>query len=289
MDAGDGVLIERYYHHLFTSDEEIHALCREIGIPDELATWKSDMAMFVARQAVAVHQPARPPALQAAVAPRRASGMGVAAVLLQRKPDDVAPLRGPDDQAVGRQEHGQAGRGTRSGTRCCAASSATSADDISMSWLFAKLRNRRQTSGEEAKQELLVYPRGSFEAIFQRLQQKIEENGAGADRPARRPGQPDRRRRRSSCTRGAPTRSARATTRASFESGGEPERYDAVLATAAHRHLRAGARPGAAGRGRRRTTSTRPTRSSTSRRSAWCSSSTASSTTTTGPTWPTRT
>ena len=40
------MLIERYYHHLFTSDEEIHALCREIGIPDELKAWPSSMAMF---------------------------------------------------------------------------------------------------------------------------------------------------------------------------------------------------------------------------------------------------
>jgi protoporphyrinogen oxidase len=104
------------------------------------------------------------------------------------------------------------------------------ADDISMSWLFAKLRNRRQTSGEEAKQELLVYPRNSFEAIFQRLQQKIEQNGRVLiDRPAAQisrtedggflvhPGAAD------SFRKGHDPRQ--------FDSGGEPVRYDAVLGT----------------------------------------------------------
>ncbi len=35
------------------------------------------------------------------------------------------------------------------------------ADRISMSWLWAKLRNRRQVTGEEAKGELLVYRRAA--------------------------------------------------------------------------------------------------------------------------------
>ena len=35
------------------------------------------------------------------------------------------------------------------------------ADEISMSWLWAKLRSRRQAGGDEAKEERLVYPRNS--------------------------------------------------------------------------------------------------------------------------------
>src|SRR5690349_2838006 len=46
VDTGDGVLLERYYHHLFTSDKEIHDLCDEIGLPDELEAWPSTVAMF---------------------------------------------------------------------------------------------------------------------------------------------------------------------------------------------------------------------------------------------------
>ena len=83
-----------------------------------------------------------------------------------------------------------------------------------MSWLWAKLRNRRRT-GEEAKEELLVYPRDSFEAIFQRLQQKIEEGGGRVliDRPAASVARDEDG--TFLVTPAPPIRSARATTRAS--------------------------------------------------------------------------
>ncbi len=228
MDAGDGVLIERYYHHLFTSDEEIHALCREIGIPDELATWKSDMAMFSHGKLWPFTSPLdllryKPLSILSRIR------LGVATVLLQRKPDDVGPYEGLTikewvHKHMGRQVWDEIWHPMLRGKF------GDRAGDISMSWLFAKLRNRRQTKGEEAKQELLVYPRNSFEAIFQRLQEKIEENGRVLiDRPAARvsrtedgaflvhPAAPD------SFRKGHDPRE--------FESGGEPERYDAVIGT----------------------------------------------------------
>ena len=46
IDVGDGVLVERYYHHLFMSDRHIQALCREIGLPDELEWRPSKVAIF---------------------------------------------------------------------------------------------------------------------------------------------------------------------------------------------------------------------------------------------------
>ena len=228
MDAGDGVQIERYYHHLFTSDKEIHDLCAEIGLPDELAKWKSDMGMwshgklwpFTSPMDLLRYKP---------LSPISRIRMGIAAVLLQRKPDDVRPYEGQTikqwvEKNMGKQVWVEIWHPLLRGKF------GEKADQISMSWLFAKLRNRRQTSGEEAKQELLVYPRNSFEAIFQRLQQKIEENGRVLiDRPAARisrtddggflvhPAAPD------SFRKGHDPRE--------FESGGEPERYDAVLAT----------------------------------------------------------
>ena len=85
-----------------------------------------------------------------------------------------------------------------------------------MSWLWAKLRNRRQVTGEEAKGELLVYPKGSFESIFARLRDLIEERGGRVliDRPAARLAR-DARRRLPGHRRRRRTRSAAATTRAS--------------------------------------------------------------------------
>jgi len=36
LDLGDGALIERYYHHLFTSDREIVDLYEEVGLGGEV-------------------------------------------------------------------------------------------------------------------------------------------------------------------------------------------------------------------------------------------------------------
>jgi protoporphyrinogen oxidase len=103
------------------------------------------------------------------------------------------------------------------------------AGDVSMSWLWAKLRNRRQVTGEEAKGELLVYPKGSFESIFVRLRDLIAENGGRVliDHPAARVARSDGSflvwpAASDSFRRGHDPRK--------FEVAGEPERYDAVIA-----------------------------------------------------------
>src|SRR3954447_5058735 len=36
LDVGGGHLLERYYHHLFSTDRHIAALYDELGMPDEL-------------------------------------------------------------------------------------------------------------------------------------------------------------------------------------------------------------------------------------------------------------
>jgi protoporphyrinogen oxidase len=228
VDAGDGVLLERYYHHLFTSDREIHDLCDEIGLEDELAKWESTVAMFSEGELHPFTTPMdllryKPMSLPARIR------MGLAVLMLQRRAPVVDPFESLTikqwvERNMGKQAWskiwGPMLRGKFGGQ----------ADQISMSWLWAKLRNRRQTKGEEAKQEFLVYPRHSFEAIFVRLQERIEEQGGRVltDRPAARvsraddsflvyPAAPD------SFRRGHDPRG--------FEPGGEPERYDAVIAT----------------------------------------------------------
>jgi protoporphyrinogen oxidase len=105
------------------------------------------------------------------------------------------------------------------------------ADDIAMAWLWGKLTTRRQIKGAEARKELLGYPGRSFETLFTRLREAIEDGGGRVliDRPAARLARavgggfevagsaPD------SFRRGHDPRE--------FEPAGEPERYDRVIAT----------------------------------------------------------
>src|SRR3712207_305303 len=46
LDVGGGHLLERYYHHLFTSDRHIADLYAELGMPDELERRPSSVAFF---------------------------------------------------------------------------------------------------------------------------------------------------------------------------------------------------------------------------------------------------
>jgi protoporphyrinogen oxidase len=46
LDVGGGELLERYYHHLFTSDRHIAALYEELGMHDAIEWIPSSVAMF---------------------------------------------------------------------------------------------------------------------------------------------------------------------------------------------------------------------------------------------------
>jgi len=228
LDTGDGVLIERYYHHLFTTDREIADLCAEIGLDDELATWPSTVAMFADGRLHRFTTPLdllryRPISLAARIR------MGLAVLLLQRRHHDVEPFEG-----ITIRHWVERSMGSEAWTKVWGpllrAKFGDKADQIAMSWLWAKLRNRRQVTGEEARQEVLVYPRHSFESIFARLRDRIEELGGRVliDRPAvrlaRAAGQ-------FLVTPGAPESFRRGHDPRTFEPAGEPERYDAVIAT----------------------------------------------------------
>jgi protoporphyrinogen oxidase len=228
IDTGDGVLVERYYHHLFTSDRDMADLCREIGC--ELETWPSSVGMFADG---ALHPFTTPMDLlrYRPMAPWNRVRMGLAVLWLQRRAHSVEPfepitIKQWVTKAMGRQAWEKVWGPLLYGKF------RDQAGDISMSWLWAKLRNRRQVSGEEAKQELLVYPKGSFESIFVRLRDLISERGGRVmiDRPAARLARRDGSflvwpAKAQSFRRGHDPRE--------WELDGEPERYDAVIAALA--------------------------------------------------------
>lgn len=89
---------------------------------------------------------------------------------------------------------------------------------------------RRQIKGKEARQELLGYPRGSWQPLLERLREEIEERGGRVliDRPAtglRAAGEGFE------ISSGPPGSWRLGHDPRGFEPGGPPERYDAVVAT----------------------------------------------------------
>ena len=229
LDVGGGHLIERYYHHLFTSDRHIAELYDELGMPDELEWRPSSVGMFADGVAYAFTTPLDLLRFAPMSLPARLR-MGLAVVWLQRRHPTVdafhdVTARSWVERAMGQQAwdkvwgpllHGKFG---------------ARADDIAMAWLWGKLTTRRQIKGEEARKELLGYPRGSFETVFERLRAAIADDGGRVliDRPAARVS------RHAgggfAVTGGAPDSFRRGHDPRGFEVHGEPERYDRVIAT----------------------------------------------------------
>jgi protoporphyrinogen oxidase len=225
FDAGGGVRLERYYHHLFTTDRHIAALFDELGLEDELEWRGSTTAMLAGGRLWPFTTPGD--LLRFSPLPPVARvRMGAAAVAIQR----FAGRRGPFERvtarawierwmgrAAWREVWGPLLRG-KFGER---------ADDIAMVWLWSKLRLRR---GEDARDERLGYPRGSWESLLEALAARVRAGGGRVliDRPAARlePVQDGWL-----VTPGAPESFRAGHDPRAFDAAGEPERYDRVLAT----------------------------------------------------------
>ncbi len=184
LDVGGGALLERYYHHLFTSDRHIVSLYEELGMGDELEWRVSTMAFFVDGRQWAFNGALdllrfRPLPLLSRVR------MGLAVLLLQKRAHEAGPfesitardwIESRMGRAPWRKIWGPLLRG-KFGER---------AEDISMAWLWSKLTLRRQLEGDEARQEQLGYPKHSWELLFDALRDAIEAGGGRVfvDRPA---------------------------------------------------------------------------------------------------------
>jgi protoporphyrinogen oxidase len=218
LDVGGGHRLERYYHHLFTTDRHIAALYGELGLEIE---WRpSSVAMFARGRQWPFTTPGDLLRF-GPLTPVERVRMGVAVLALQRRGDQAAfervtarewierwMGRGPWREVWGPMLRGKFG---------------ARADDIAMVWLWNKLRLRR---GEDAREERLGYPAGSWEPLFEALQRSIEGHGGRVliDRPAVRiePG--------FEVTYGAPGSFRAGHDPRAFEPAGA-ERYDRVLAT----------------------------------------------------------
>ena len=227
LEVGGGVRIERYYHHLFMTDRHIKALYDELAMPDELEWRPSSVAMFAGGRSHAFTTPLDLLRYSPLSLPSRLR-MGAAVLLLQRRhrvdPFELITARAWIQRVMGREVWEQVwGPLLR-------AKFGERADAIAMAWLWSKLTLRRELKGPEARKELLGYPRGSFESVFAALREAIAAAGGRVliDRPVARlsrdadgyliwPAAPD------SFRRGHDPRS--------YEIAGEPERYDAVIAT----------------------------------------------------------
>jgi protoporphyrinogen oxidase len=229
LDVGDGVLLERYYHHLFMTDRHIVDLYDELGMSGAVEWRPSSVAIWTQGR---VHAFTTPGDLLrfSPLRPHSRVRMGLAVLLLQRRHPDAEPFeevtaREWVERAMGRDAYANVwGPLLR-------AKFGARADEISMAWLWSKLTLRRQIKGREARKELLGYPRDTWEPLFRALVQRIEAGGGRVliDRPAA--GLAAAEDGGLLVAAGAPGSFRAGHDPRRFEAAGEPERYDGVIAT----------------------------------------------------------
>ena len=175
LDVGGPDPLERYYHHLFTSDREIVELYGELGLGETIEWLPSSMAIFAAGSTHPFTSPVdllrfRP------LSPAARVRMGVGALALQRFAREVGPFERITARELVERWMGPSAWEVVWGP-LLRAKFGTRAEEISGAWLWGKLSLRRQIKGREARQEVLGYPRGGWQPLLERLRGRIEEGG----------------------------------------------------------------------------------------------------------------
>jgi protoporphyrinogen oxidase len=224
IDVGGGHLLERYYHHLFTTDVHIARLYDELGLPSELEWRASSVAFFLDGRSWPFVSPLdllrfRP------LPPISRVRMGLSVLALQFGRQNVAPFERLTAHEWIRRRMGRAAWDKVWGP-LLRGKFGSRAEDISMAWLWKKLVLRREIKGQDVGGERLGYPRHSWELLFEHLAASIEGGGGRVliDRPVVRVEHD------LSLAYGAPGSFRRGHDPSAFEIAGS-ERYDRVLST----------------------------------------------------------
>ena len=170
-----GTRIEYFYHHLFGSDTHILDLMDELGIGDQLRWIESKVGFYYDGQIYDFVTPMDLLRFKPLGLPNRVK-LGLMYLYLQRVNDWrrleqisakewILRYMGQEiyDKVWGPLLRGKFGE---------------LADQVSMTWLWGKIKVRGSSRQGATATETLAYPRGSFEIITQALVDRLEAGGA---------------------------------------------------------------------------------------------------------------
>lgn len=173
FDLGNGVYLDRYYHHLFESDRYMIDLHEEL-LPGELEWHRSTVGMY-ARGRIWPFTTPRDLLSYGALPLADRLRLGLAVVRLTRRSDwermDDIPAADWLRRACGERAYRAVWLPLLLGKF------GEDAPTVPLAWLWSKLTLRRKLEGRSAGRELLGYPRGSFRAICVALADAIRTKG----------------------------------------------------------------------------------------------------------------
>lgn len=174
FDLGGGVLLDRYYHHLFQSDRDMIDLHEEL-LPGELEWHASSVGMFADGR---IHPFVTPLDLlrYSPLPPADRIRLGLAVLRLMRRTDWQ---RMDDEPALAWLRASCGDRAVEKvWTPLLLGKFGDDADRVPLAWLWSKLALRRQKlDRESASKELLGYPKRSFHAICTALARDVRARG----------------------------------------------------------------------------------------------------------------
>lgn len=175
FDLGNGVYLDRYYHHLFESDRHMIDLHHEL-LPGDLEWHRSSVGMYACGRIWPFTTP-RDLLLYSPLPLADRIRLGLAVARLTRREDwermDEIPAAEWLRRACGERAYAGVWLPLLLGKF------GDDAPQIPLAWLWSKLRLRRKLEGRAAGRELLGYPRGSFRAICVALAADIRARGGG--------------------------------------------------------------------------------------------------------------
>jgi protoporphyrinogen oxidase len=170
----EGTKLEIFYHHIFTSDKDIIALIKELGLQQELQWLESKMGFFVDGQ---IYEFGTPKSLLTfkplPLVDKIKFGLSV---LKLQSINDWRPL-----ESITAKEWLLKYAGARAFSICweplLRAKFGEMYDKISMAWFWGKIKLRGSTRSEAKTKEMLGYMKGSFERLGEKLIEHLTNKG----------------------------------------------------------------------------------------------------------------
>lgn len=173
FDLG-GTPLERFYHHIFVSDRHVVQLMEELGVAHRLKWIDSSVGLFHSGR---IWPWVTPQDLLrfSAISFWDRLRLGLVTLYLQRKSDGMQYENVTASQWLSR----------RVGRRAYEAvwgpllrgKFGDYADDVSMTWLWGKIRLRVGSRGRGMQREKLGYPVGSFQVLLDEMARRIAASG----------------------------------------------------------------------------------------------------------------
>jgi protoporphyrinogen oxidase len=166
FEVAPGIWLERFYHHLFTSDRHAIRLIEDVGLRDDLLWLRPQTSTLLGGRLRQLDSPLSLLRFDG-LSPNARLRMGAALAMLRALPSPVAMHEVAASRWLSAAMGGEAYR--RIWQPLLRGKFGADADEVAMAWFWARVHDRTAKLG---------YVRGGFHRLYERLERRTTERGA---------------------------------------------------------------------------------------------------------------